>query len=174
MQSPRDFILSFHADRNYTRFVDELLADSTLTEGVLQLLYEENYPFPEYSSWLFAHVSKRKPKELNPFHSRLIDVILQTNNHSVQRNLLGMLLDLPLIEHREGELLDFCFRELVSSESKVALKAYSMYMIVRFLKNYPELKTELESAIDIVAQQPQTPAFYGAARKVRKQLQAIK
>lgn len=174
MQDPHAFIRAFRADRNYARFVDELVHDEALSEGVLNLLQEQTYPFPEYSSWILAHVAKRQPEFLLKHQDTLLEVLLTTANQTVQRNLLGLLLDLPQTEHRAGELLDFCFRELVSTDSKVALKAYSMYMIARYVAVFPELEAELTAAMELAGQYPQTPAFLAAARKVSKQLRTTK
>ena len=84
--------------------------------------------------------------------------------------LLCLLLVDPKIEYKEGELLDAYFSFLTNSESKVALKVYSMYQIVPFLKDYPELKSELKSLIE-AGMQKETPAFAAAGRKVLKQIQ---
>jgi hypothetical protein len=104
------------------------------------------------------------------FHSEIIDTFLACQEPSAQRNLCNVLTKLPKIDYREGELLDIYFSFLSNSETKVALKVYSMYQIVPFLKDHSELKIELKTIIE-TGMQKETPAFISAGKKVLKQIQ---
>lgn len=139
-------------------------------EDLLRFCLTLKYPYPQYSSWLLSHVAENHLELVLQFHSKIIDTFLGCQDPSAQRNLCNVLIKLPKIDYREGELLDTYFSFLTNSESKVALKVYSMYQIVPFLKDYPELKTELKSIIE-AGMQKETPAFAAAGRKVLKQIQ---
>ena len=59
--------------------------------------------------------------------------------------------DLQRIDPRQhGLLAELCFRYLRSSESAIAVKAYSMEIIYRLALIYPELSHELAASINML------------------------
>lgn len=173
MESVRELIIAFRNNRDVGFFLPQVIASDIRLIEVISLGKEIDYPFPQYSSWLIAHVARQQPQKLYKHQPLLVDVFLDFSDESMKRNLLGALLDLPRIKYREGELLDHCFALLIDPNTKVAIKAYSMYMLLIFVEQFPELIPELEAAIEHNGKH-QSPAFYGAARKVAKKLDRIK
>jgi len=161
--SPRELIEAFQKNRDYKHFA-QTAVDLEMIPRLLELCLTEGYPYPQYSSWLLAHIAENHKNNLATYFPQIIDVFLAAKDHSVQRNIANVLLKFPVTDYREGELLDQLFRFLQDSESKVALKAYCMYLIVPFLKNYPELKGELKAIIE-EGMQKESPAYAGAAKK---------
>lgn len=173
MESVRELIIAFRNNRDVGFFLPQVIASDIRLIAVISLGKEIDYPFPQYSSWLIAHVARQQPQKLYKHQPLLVDVFLDFSDESMKRNLLGALLDLPRIKYREGELLDHCFALLIDPNTKVAIKAYAMYMLLIFVEQFPELIPELEAAIEHNGKH-QSPAFYGAARKVAKKLVRIK
>lgn len=170
MQMIEEILLDFKSNRNYKYSANLIAQNKTFVEDLLRYCLTLKYPYPQYSSWLLSHVAENHIELILQFHSKIIDTFLDCQEPSTQRNLCNVLTKLPKIEYKEGELLDAYFSFLTNSESKVALKVYSMYQIVPFLKDYPELKSELKSLIE-AGMQKETPAFAAAGRKVLKQIQ---
>ncbi len=169
MQTIEEILLDFKSQRNYKYSANLIAQNKVFVQDLLSYCLTVKYPYPQYSSWLLSHVVENHIELVLQFHFKIIDTFLDCQEPSAQRNLSNVLTKLPKIEYREGELLDRYFSFLTNSESKVALKVYSMYQIVPFLKDYPELKTEFKSIIE-AGMQKETPAFASAGRKVLKQI----
>jgi len=131
----------------------------------------KKYPIPEYGSWWLFHISRSEPSLLQPHHELLIDCVLTTENGSVLRNSLGVLLELPLIEYKEGHLLDRLFYLLKQDVYKVAIHVYSLYLLIEFTKKYPDIKQEIIEILKIKEANPHTPAL---KMGIKNYLKAIK
>jgi hypothetical protein len=105
------------------------------------------------------HIARSNATVLNQFQKLFIDCILENENGTVLRNSLGILLEFPLIEYKEGLLLDRLFHFLVDENYKVAIQVYALYLLIDFTKKYPEIKQEILEIIKIKAEKPHTPAL---------------
>jgi len=118
------------------------------------------YPFQEYASWLSGHIVetfyKKAPEEKI---QEVINAYLESENHSVKRNLLKIINAMPA-DFRSGELLERAFSVLSSHQEAIALRSYSFTYILTWLKQYPELAIELDA---IIRQKPEL--FASAAMK---------
>ncbi len=132
-----------------------------------------NYPLPEYASWWLFHIARTNAIVLNPFHQQLIDCVLKNENGTVLRNSLGVLNEFPLIEYKEGLLLDRLIHLLVAENYKVATQVYSLYLLAYFTKKYPEIKQEVLEIIKMKAEKPLTPALRIGVKNYLKHIKSI-
>ncbi len=169
MEETKDLINAFKSNRDYKKFAQLAAETKGAISGLIKLCYTMDYPFPQYSSWLLAHVADNYFETLKPYHPQLIDAFLDCKEPSTQRNLGNVLQRFARDNHREGELLDKLFQFLLDSETKVALKVYAMNLIFTFLKDYPELKCELQSIIED-GMTRETAAYQSAGKKILKNI----
>lgn len=162
-------ILAFRADRDYKKFSRIAAETEGAIDELISFCYRTDYPFPQYSSWLLAHIADNHFATLLPFHTQLIDAFMDCTDPSTQRNLGNVLQRFPQIAHREGELLDKLFRFLTDPESKVAVKVYAMNLIFNFLSTYPELKGELQMIIEDGLTR-ESAAYQSAGKKILKRI----
>lgn len=105
------------------------------------------------SSWTLSKVCDKFPELIDPY---LPDIILRINdfdNESVQRSFLRIisLKNLNTIDKKfHGILAEYCFSQLNSGFSAIAIKAYSMEILYNLTCIYPELANELVPAIQIL------------------------
>ena len=137
-----------------------------LTELVSLAVSNREYPFPEYSSWLLLHVSRKNPFLVIPFQSQIISCIVNTSHPSVLRNLMGVSLCFPLDEYDQGPLLDRIFSLISNPSVKPGLMVYSARKIAQFLEIYPELGHELKSIIALREQEKMSPGMTVCIRKL--------
>ena len=104
-------------------------------------------PLPAHASWLLIHIAKADWTLLARYEQAFIDHFLQSTNQSILRNLLVSLLEFPLSEYRESELLDALILHLKNEENKVALRVYSLYKLTEFVRRYPEIKVEIDAVL---------------------------
>lgn len=169
MEKTKEMLLDFKGNRDYKLFSKLAVQSDDNLENMLELCLTIKYPFPQYSSWLFSHVAENHNSQLLPFQTKLIDIFLNCTEPSTQRNLANTLLKLPGTDYKSGEMMDYLFKFLQNPESKVALKAYAMYLLVPLVKPYPELKRELSLILQArIAFESQ--AYIGAVKKVERLL----
>ena len=144
----RELIDTYRKTHDFTtqavRFVE---APELLDELVNVAVSDLSYPYPEYASWLLVHVSDKAPELLEKFQTAFIDRMLISHNQSVLRNLANVSSKLPLIDHRQSELLDRLMAFIADDSYKPALFVYSLYKLIQFTKEYPDLKNEIEAII---------------------------
>lgn len=173
MQATRELILRIRDNqesRDFKYYAGLVATQESLIPDLLVLCLDTKYPFPQYSSWLLAHVADKHTALLSRFQPQLIDIVFESTDHAVQRNITGALLNFPRIAYKEGEWLELLFQFLQDPQVKVALKSYSMKLILGFLDDYPELAGELKSIVENGMEEG-SPAYRSGARKVLKHLE---
>jgi vacuolar-type H+-ATPase catalytic subunit A/Vma1 len=108
----------------------------------------DKYPHQEYSSYLVSHLyheiyTKQHPARIK----QLIDHLFVTENHTVRRNLLKVVVHTKST-YREGEILDLLLKFIMSADEAIAVRSYAFSKIMQYLKVYPELRQEIDSIID--------------------------
>ena len=132
----------------------------------------EEYPIKEYASWILIHVSQSKQIDLQPYYTRLVDVLFETKDQTVLRNVSRSLHHFQVTDYRESEFIDLLISFIQDYENKVALQVYSMYLLAQFIKRYPELKEEI-SEIIALHRPNKTAAYYSAERNFHKMMRKI-
>lgn len=136
----------------------EWIADSAIQNPAIFLkLYEYSFSDNNHlafrSSWTLSKVCDRFPEMIVPYLPKIVQTLDKIENVSTLRSFLRIisLSDLSVFSTREhGILADFCFNILKSSDSAVAVKAYSMETLYKLAILYPELSNELSSTIMIM------------------------
>ncbi len=131
-------------------------------------LSKKAHPVPAYSAWLLVHLAKAKPSLVAPLQDQLTAGLLETSNHSIQRSLLVVLLELPIKRRFKAELLNYCFEVFAHSDSAVANRVYALYHLKRFVKTYPEIDQEVRSIIALIESHEMKPALRVGIRNYLK------
>jgi len=129
----------------FPRLADFIISNpESMAELVGLAISDEEYPYPQYASWLLLHVARKNNLLVEPFYNQVIDGILTTRNTSALRSLLGASLCLPLKEYEQGRFLDRLFVLINDTDTKPGLINYSVRKLAEFIEMYPELLHELE------------------------------
>ena len=131
-------------------------------------------PLPAHASWLLIHLAKADWALLASYEHAFIDHFLVSTNQSILRNLLVTLLEFPLTDYREGEVLDALIAHLKNEEDKVALRVYSLYKLAEFVQRYPEIKTEIDAVLELIQVNPMSPAMKVGIRNFEKKMQKVR
>lgn len=145
MKDVKAYILEFKKVRNFQEVNKDLLSDTTFRENLFALIVDEEYPFPEYSSWIAVHFFEKY--SMNFVEYELIwKTFVQTNNHSVQRNTLNALVFAPFAIDENGEVLNRVF-EILANPQSLPANLFAGFKILEkhYLKKYPELLPELKA-----------------------------
>ena len=82
---------------------------------------------------------------------------------------MRLLQDVDIPEKYHGEIMDICFRYIASPDEPVAVKAFSLTVLQRLSRLYPEIKNELQTIIE-ERWDYEKPAFHSRAKKVLKEM----
>jgi hypothetical protein len=97
--------------------------------------------------------------------------LMQTTNHTVQRNLLHILANVKQPLENDGELLELLFGILTAPETLPAGKVNAYRAIEKqYLKAYPELISELQLILDL-HKEDDRPSIRSIVRHFHKRYQ---
>lgn len=170
----QELILTHYKSRDFIQQHTYFIENPHFFPELIDVAHSDlNYPFPQYASWWLFHIARSNSKVLLPYQNQLIDGVLENENVSVLRNSMGVLLELPMTEYKEGFLLDRLFHFFQSDKYKVAIEVYALYLLIDFTKKYPEIKQEIIEIIKIKEEKPHTPALKMGIKNYLKATKSI-
>lgn len=144
------FLDQFKRERNFTYVLPQMNEHPEFRSALLHQIERNVYPYSEYASWIAQHFFKTYPHYFEEWVSFFKTIILQTSNHSIQRNVTHLFMDNKVAIEEDGELLDCFLKTLVASDSLPALKMTSFRAIERqYFKAYPELINEVALIMEL-------------------------
>ena len=111
------------------------------------------------------------PELFHPWLGTIVDKLEFTEHDSVLRSHLRILIRYTkeMDEEQMGKTFDFAFETLFNENKAVALRYYSMEILVNIVKREPELKDEVKMALeDLLSHSNRT--FKNAIRRIMKKL----
>lgn len=107
-------------------------------------------PFAMRAARVVQLASYNHPELLRPYTKELILKFNSFRNDGLRRSILKILTEgsLDLDEESIGILVDICFNCLVNPSEKPAMKMYSIVILHKITKFYPDIIPELISTIE--------------------------
>jgi len=105
------------------------------------------------ASWTLSKACEMFPEMIYPYMQLLLDGLNSIEDESTKRSFLRIISlseisRLSIKDH--GILADHCFKALNSQFSSIAVKAYSMEILYKLTRIYPELAHELSATIKML------------------------
>jgi len=135
-----DALSMLHSSEDFLLYAQHLFADQPVAA--------------RNAAWVLTQASDEQLLALLPLRNRLIDLVMSTPNVPLRRLSLNLLLRLPLSELRT-DFLNFCLDHMQDPKETVGVQALCMKMACRQCAQYPELKKELLSILQLME-----PEFY--------------
>ena len=167
----KEKIIAFRDSHDRKEFVSFFTADKKRLDLLLYLVWNlEEYPYKEYASWMFMHIIKSKKIDPTEYYNPLVDILFKTNDQTVLRNATCCLnLMNNITEYRESDLIDQLIGFAQDGSNKVALQVYSIYILIKFCKKYPELTKEIHQII-MMNSEGKTAGYLIAIRNFTQEL----
>jgi 8-oxo-dGTP diphosphatase len=146
----RQIITNLSSMKEVEWFCDSALENNAIFRKLLEYSWSDDKKLNFRASWILTKVCDKFPDIIYPHLSQIVDSLPEVNNESVERSFLRILSlsDVSqLSEKHHGLLADYCFSELNSATSAIAIKAYSMEILYRLSVIYPQLANELAVSI---------------------------
>lgn len=136
--------LSIDSSRlNADLLVEKFKEDQDIFKTILEVMYNDTYPLSMRASRVVWLIAKQYPGFIDPYLPDMIEKLPYFRIDGVRRNILSILVDLPLPEIDLGKLFDICYTWLESEKEPVAIRGNAITILYKISEKEPELKTEL-------------------------------
>ncbi len=128
-----------NADLLVEKFEEKKEVFSTL----LDIMYEDTYPLSMRASRVVWLIAKKYPLFIEPYIPEFINRLTNFKTDGVRRNILSILVDIPLPDIDPGELFDICYSWLASEKEPAAIRGNAITILYKISEKEPDLKPEL-------------------------------
>ena len=136
----------------------------------LWMLTSSSIPHAWRAAWALAHINEKDRMLLKPYLFDVGELVVTTQNLSIKRELLKVLLLHPLPDEPSGVLLDHCLETATSALIPVGLRMYAMSMVAKYCERYPELTPEFVAVLETILAEPPSVGMKGWATRLIRQL----
>lgn len=166
----RDQLLKENSRANCDRVVSWIGDSQSRFDELVKIFLTDEYRVVQHAAWPLSYVAIAHPVLIKKHLGKLIKNLQQPGRHeAVKRNTIRLLQDIAIPQKYQGEIMDLCFTYINDPEEKAAVKAFSLTVLHRLSKQYPDIKQELKTII-MDRWDYETPAFHSRARKMLKDL----
>lgn len=166
----RNQILLEHTKANCQLIVEWVGNDAARFNELFYLFLNDEYRVTQRAAWPMSNCAIAHPELMKKNMGKLITNLQKPNLHnSVKRNTVRLLQSAGIPLKYEGIVMHICFTYIEDPKEAVAVKAFSLTILGKLARKYPEIIPELKSLIEDQVSH-QTPAFTGRAKKVLKEL----
>ena len=162
----REEILREHSKAQCNKIVRWVGDSQKRFEELFHLFLTDEYRVNQRAAWPVSYCVIAHPSFIKNNFGKLIKNLRKPGLHdSVKRNSIRFLKHIDIPEKYHGEIMDICFGYLASPKEAVAIKVFSLIVLGKLSKKYPDIIPEIK--VMIGEQLPhQTIAFKGQAQKL--------
>lgn len=146
------------------------LKSKELRHILMDIALEEIPQISSRASRVIASSLEMNPRLLPDYAPRMLPAISRLKDIAVRRSFLKVYTIAPLPRgDEEGFLLDAAFRYVSDAEASIAVQMYSMEILWRFTKRYPEIEKELILTLEELSRR-ESGALCARGRQILTQL----
>lgn len=168
----RTQILLRHDKQNMLLIREYIGGDEQRFAALMELFLSDEYRIQQRASWAVMHCADRWPGLIGPYLEKMVGLLDKPVHDAVKRNITRILRTVDIPQPLQGATTDRCFRFLLDPSVPAAVKAFSMHILLKIVRNEPELAPELRLVIEEHLPY-ESPAFQAAARKVHRELERL-
>ena len=145
----QNVILEEHSKKQCTKIVEWVGNNQEKFDELFHLFLNGEYRITQRAAWPLSYCVIKYPGLMNNSYEKLISNLKKPNLHdSIKRNTVRLLeaVDIPL--KYEGAVMEICFKYLESPNEAVAIKAFSITVLGKLAKKYPEIIPEIKLMIE--------------------------
>jgi hypothetical protein len=163
-------LLASQAKAQVNRIVNYIGSDAKRFDILVKLFLTGPYRVTQRAAGPLSYCIERSPHLANGKLGTLLSAAdSRIAGDAVKRNVVRLLQFIEIPKRNHGRVVALCSRLLSSSGEPIAVRVFSMTVLSRLSKVYPELKEELKLVIE--SHLPlASPAFQSRARKVLKEI----
>jgi len=148
-----------------------VIADKQLFDLLFKFVFSDDKRLAWRACWIIDTASEDFPELLADKLPFLIEGLLSTANSSLKRHFTRILCRYSIPEKYLGRLIDRSF-ELLSPTEPVAVRAFAMQLLFNMTRQIPDLKGELISVLEYLAEEGGSAGFMNRSTKLLRQLKS--
>ncbi|MEP7232726.1 MAG: hypothetical protein ABI691_20875 [Ginsengibacter sp.] len=162
----RETILKEHSKKNCDTIVSWVGDDQKKFDQLFNLFLNAEYRVTQRAAWPLSYSAILHPFLIKGNFEKLIINLRKPGLHnSIKRNTVRLLQHVDIPVEYEGPVMEICFNYVESPGESVAVKAFSLSILGKLAKQYPEIIPEIKLLIDGQISH-QSAAFKSRAKKV--------
>jgi len=169
----QDLLDAGHSKELRDEIVDYVGNSKSRMKALMHFFFHEEWRYNQRASWAMMHVTQKHPHLAKPYLEKMVDNLDKPQHDAIVRNTLRIFEDYPIPESLEGRLMDKCFAYLIDLKVAVAIRIFSMTVLLKIVQKYPELAFELRETLEDQMTYEVTSGFKGRANKTLKALKSI-
>lgn len=143
-------------------------------QELMDCFFSNEYRTSQRSAMVVSDIFDHHPLFIEPYLFQLIDNLNNPNQHiAIKRNTLRILQFVTLPEDRISGLFDTCLTYIIAAYEPIAVKAFSMGVLLNICKLFPELKQEVIPVLEIELERNENPGIVSRGNKVLKTLRKL-
>lgn len=163
-------ILREHSKRQVVKIALWVGNDRARFGKLMALLLHGERRVTQRASWIISHCAENHPELITPWLSAMVKKMQVPGVHdAVKRNVVRILQNAEIPRFLLGTVVSVCFEYLTSPTSPIAVKAYSMTVLLHATEMEADLKNELRASIEQTLPNL-SPALRARGRIVLKEL----
>lgn len=151
----------------------DCIDDPALLNDLVEIMLTGKPREQQHAAWSIAKISDTHAHLFLPYTERLIEHLDNPGHTSVIRNTTRIWMYALPDEIYHGRITQLCFDILQNRSMQPACRAFSMHVLGRICKIYPELWNELKSIIES-GMEVENPAFCSVGRNLLKRFAKLK
>ncbi|MFV0606706.1 MAG: hypothetical protein ACK5NK_12785 [Niabella sp.] len=128
----------------------------------------EPYRMSQRASWPLSNCAERYPSLVKKHLPVLLQFAKEENRHpSIKRNVMRIFAIVNIPKNMHGEIMNECIGNIENPSEAIAVQAFSLGILQKLTKIYPEIYSEIEMIIENRLPHA-SPAFISRVNKYRK------
>ena len=145
----KEQILKEHSRKQCDKIVNWVGDDAKKFNELFHLFLHSEYRVTQRAAWPLSYCAIVHPYFMKHHFQELLDNLKKPDLHNlIKRNTVRLLQEVVIPEKYEGDVMETCFKYLESPDEAVAIKAFSLTVLQRIAKKYPEIIPEIKLIVE--------------------------
>ncbi len=166
----REELLRKHSKKQAVLISDYIGNHPERFEELVELFFDDDVRVVQRAAWVISHCADHSHNIVVPYLARFIEYAKNDPPHvAVKRNVVRVMQKCNIPEVVEGPAYDMCWAFSNSTKEDIAVRAFSLRVLVRIAEKYPELCDEVLSVAEGFSLS-ESKGLLSCGRKVAAQL----
>ncbi len=167
----REMILEEHSRAQKQKIVGWINNDPERIALLFAIFFHDEHIVAQRAAWVVSELAASGPQLLRDYVPQLVRYLGDTQQHNaVRRNILKALQYMELPEITHAALLNTCFQYVADPKEYAAVRAFSLTILARMSRCYPDIKQELLLILEDMLLLEHKPSFRSRAKAVLREL----
>lgn len=162
-------ILKTHSKANSEAVAAWVGNDAQRMQQLMHIFMHDEYKVVQRAAHAIGKIGDKHPQHIERHIDELVKRMKDPGVHvAVKRNVIRVLQYVAIPEHLHADVMNTCFDLLADAKETVAVRVFSMSVLDKLSKNYPDIRQELTAILTDQLEQGCSAGFRSRASKILK------